>query len=471
LFDCVGIGSAGTAAGLGVAQAVASTGSAQGDGIGTTFTWDLASPLAQILVTSDGAAYVHGLDLVAERRSGAWAYPLGDALGSVRQWTDEDGYVDYAGGYTPFGTEMWREGSTSSNWGFTGEWYDTRAEMLYLRARWYEPGVGRFGQRDVWEGNHLQPQTLHPYVYVQSNAVGFTDPSGRCRCGPEVSEWYRAELDVWKSVLRQRRLQRLPGQLVLSSSCGFGFGVAWFLRAWDFANFAGMAVYKAIDFNYADQPGREGVCPWPRVLRETGEAYTGDYYPDLNIHELEPGDMCCGGSVTLCGRCIHRTELGNFWAGYAGFNSWLNSWEVWGEVYLDTAVLADTYRPWKGEALSLGWRFALEEALFSERSLCGFLSRERVDSMTHVCFRGQDPCTSSLHRGFEHYTEAGAERAIANRGRRTAYWGPDGTWGPPYHEHWGPAARECEAWGGAAGVLQIGRGPVIASVAGEGECT
>ena len=72
----------------------------------TTFAWDLASPLAQVLATSDGAAYVHGLDLVAERRSGAWAYPLGDALGSVRQWTDEDGYVNYAGGYMPFGTQM-----------------------------------------------------------------------------------------------------------------------------------------------------------------------------------------------------------------------------------------------------------------------------------------------------------------------------------------------------------------------------
>jgi hypothetical protein len=79
-----------------------------------SFTWDPASPLAQVLATSDGARYVHGLDLVAERRSGARAYPLGDALGSVRQWTDEDGYVNYAGAYTPFGTQMWTECSTTT---------------------------------------------------------------------------------------------------------------------------------------------------------------------------------------------------------------------------------------------------------------------------------------------------------------------------------------------------------------------
>jgi hypothetical protein len=42
------------AQGLRVAQSV--------DGAETTFTWDLASPLAQVLATSDGKTYLHGLD-------------------------------------------------------------------------------------------------------------------------------------------------------------------------------------------------------------------------------------------------------------------------------------------------------------------------------------------------------------------------------------------------------------------------
>ena len=147
----------------------------------TTFTWDLASPLAQVLATSDGAAYVHGLDLVAERRSGAWAYPLGDALGSVRQWTDEDGYVDYAGAYTPFGTQMWTGGSTSSNWGYTGEWWDSRAELLYLRARWLDGSMGRFTQVDpmlVEDPDLRQPQSLNLYAFVLNQPLSYTDPTG-----------------------------------------------------------------------------------------------------------------------------------------------------------------------------------------------------------------------------------------------------------------------------------------------------
>ena len=156
--------------GLRVAQSV--------DGVETAFTWDLAAGLAEVLSTS-GAMYLHGLDLTAEQRSGAWWYPLGDALGSVRQWTDSGGSVTYAGGYTPFGVELWREGNTASAWGYTGEWWDADAALLYLQARWYAPGTGRFTQRDVWGGDYWRPLTLNPYLYVIANPVSATDPSGR----------------------------------------------------------------------------------------------------------------------------------------------------------------------------------------------------------------------------------------------------------------------------------------------------
>ena len=157
--------------GLRVAQSV--------DGVETAFTWDLAAGLAEVL-SSDGAMYLHGLHLIAEQRSGAWWYSLGDALGSVRQWTDGGGVVTYAGGYTPFGVELWREGSTASHWGYTGEWWDADAALLYLRARWYAPGVGRFTQRDVQPGDYRRSLTLNDYLYVVANPINYTDPSGLC---------------------------------------------------------------------------------------------------------------------------------------------------------------------------------------------------------------------------------------------------------------------------------------------------
>jgi RHS repeat-associated protein len=133
------------AAGLRVAQSV--------DGDETTFAWDWALPLPQVLATSDGALDVYGLARIGELRDSAWSYSLGDELSSVRQRADGSGYVTYAAGHTPFGEYLWQDGSTDSAWGYTGERRDSSAGVIYLRARWYRPSEGRFSQKDPWEGN------------------------------------------------------------------------------------------------------------------------------------------------------------------------------------------------------------------------------------------------------------------------------------------------------------------------------
>lgn len=50
----------------------------------------------------------------------------------------------------------------------------------YLRARYYDPGTGRFISKDPFSGALERPQTLTAYPYVQNNPVNFTDPSGMC---------------------------------------------------------------------------------------------------------------------------------------------------------------------------------------------------------------------------------------------------------------------------------------------------
>jgi RHS repeat-associated protein len=159
-----------TADGLRVAQSV--------NGNVTTFVWDVALLLAQVLATSDETMNIYGLERIGEVQGNMWIYPLGDSLGSVRQWVDSGGVVTYAAGYTPFGEELWHVGSTTSAWGYTGEWQDPNVGMVYLRARWYASGTGRFTQRDPWLGTPVDPLTLNPYIYALANPVNFSDPSG-----------------------------------------------------------------------------------------------------------------------------------------------------------------------------------------------------------------------------------------------------------------------------------------------------
>jgi hypothetical protein len=50
--------------------------------------------------------------------------------------------------------------------------------LLFLRARYYEPGTGRFIIKDPWPGTFQIPGTLHGFAYVLNNAPNGTDPTG-----------------------------------------------------------------------------------------------------------------------------------------------------------------------------------------------------------------------------------------------------------------------------------------------------
>ena len=59
----------------------------------------------------------------------------------------------------------------------TAPWYSGTG-LQYLRARWYEPAVGRFTQVDPFPGVMSMPRTQHPYIYGLNNPALYTDPSG-----------------------------------------------------------------------------------------------------------------------------------------------------------------------------------------------------------------------------------------------------------------------------------------------------
>jgi hypothetical protein len=112
--------------GLRVAQSV--------DGDVTNFVWDWASGLPEMLSDGDNL-YLVGRDTVGYWDGSDWAYYLLDALGSIRQETDNADFVTDSREWTPFGVEV---GTVQVGLGYTGEWFDDSVGMVYLRARWYD---------------------------------------------------------------------------------------------------------------------------------------------------------------------------------------------------------------------------------------------------------------------------------------------------------------------------------------------
>ena len=63
--------------------------------------------------------------------------------------------------------------------GFTGHEVDDETGLIYARARFYDPDVGRFLSEDPFEGEVMQPPSLHRYLYAYQNPTVWTDPNGR----------------------------------------------------------------------------------------------------------------------------------------------------------------------------------------------------------------------------------------------------------------------------------------------------
>src|SRR5690606_10954101 len=59
-----------------------------------------------------------------------------------------------------------------------GELQDPTSGLVYLRARHYHPVLGRFLQRDSFDGFGQRPQSLNRYSYTENNPVNLVDPSG-----------------------------------------------------------------------------------------------------------------------------------------------------------------------------------------------------------------------------------------------------------------------------------------------------
>jgi len=104
---------------------------------------------------------------------------LHDRLGSVRLVIDDGGTVQNYYTYEPFGQTIESGGTLDNPFRFTGQYFDSEIEEYYLRARQYNPRIGRFTSRDPIGGEFQKPLTLHKYLYCRSDPVNHIDPNGR----------------------------------------------------------------------------------------------------------------------------------------------------------------------------------------------------------------------------------------------------------------------------------------------------
>ncbi len=100
-------------------------------------------------------------------------YYLHNEHSDVTSLVDEDNKVKNSYEYDVFGDLIKSEEEVNNEFKYYEQQWDNETHLLYLRARYYNPTVGRFTQEDIYRGDGL-----NLYAYVKNNPVMWVDPSG-----------------------------------------------------------------------------------------------------------------------------------------------------------------------------------------------------------------------------------------------------------------------------------------------------
>jgi RHS repeat-associated protein len=143
-----------------------------------------------------GVDYVRGLQLIRQADSGGvQIYPLHGHLATSLGAVDAHGNIIEQVEADAFG--VLQQGALKQTHLYSGEYVDADTQLVYLRARWYDPRIGRFVSADPFEGRPQDPRSLNRYVYAHNDPVHGTDPSGK------FTDWAQFGRDVEAEVKRQ----------------------------------------------------------------------------------------------------------------------------------------------------------------------------------------------------------------------------------------------------------------------------
>ncbi|NRT79266.1 RHS repeat-associated core domain-containing protein [Clostridium beijerinckii] len=96
-----------------------------------------------------------------------------DEQGSTIFITDKNHRVKNEYCYDAFGNELEAQEQVHNRITYTGQQFDGITGQYYLRARFYNPVIGRFTQEDTYRGDGL-----NLYAYCGNNPITYYDPSG-----------------------------------------------------------------------------------------------------------------------------------------------------------------------------------------------------------------------------------------------------------------------------------------------------
>ncbi len=160
-------------------------------------------------------------ELIASTSAGVQTQLFSDGLGSVR--VAQTAATSHVFSYDAFGIALGAtEGmpanaadAAATSHRYTGEYADSQTGLLHLRARDYDPQVGRFISMDEHPGANRIPLTLNKYLYGNADPVNTVDPSGNFGLGGMMSAGMNISVSsIARFAAHEMIVDRLAGKIV-----------------------------------------------------------------------------------------------------------------------------------------------------------------------------------------------------------------------------------------------------------------
>ena len=137
------------------------------EGVLTGYLLDGGNVVAELEDDALSASYLRGANLIS-RTANTTEYYTFNAHGDVVGLVNTAGTQTKTYDYDAFGNEKDRVGSDPNPFRYCGEYFDVESGAYYLRARYYDPSIGRFTQEDThWNTSNMiygdEPQQIGEY--------------------------------------------------------------------------------------------------------------------------------------------------------------------------------------------------------------------------------------------------------------------------------------------------------------------
>ena len=297
--------------------------------------------------------------------------------------------------YTPFGELLTEQ---TSGFGYNGEYYNAATGMIYLRARFYEPEMNRFSQKDILRGSITDGNSLNRYLYCQNDPVNFADYNGLQMVNVCVADGGGSGRRVTPN--QTTSIVTKPGQNSVSSASAASRTVAVPMTDTGTGGYSSAYSAAGAVTGYGNGQGNQGT--------QTGTSQTSGITRDSpSVQDVT------GSGQYSCGRDIRSLGAGDYGYSTRGQDDWrlvgfglqvdasIAVFDVGAEmvVYTDKNVIDHTYPEAEfviagyvyygaGVSFDLMSQEAIVNTVFSNQTLLNYLSEIRQNPTSPLSVSG-----------------------------------------------------------------------------------